>query len=214
MKIADLISGYEKFKDTKFKKYENKFIDLVKNGQKPKVLFIACSDSRVDPTLITDAAPGELFVLRNIGNFVPPFAPDDDYHATAAGIEYAVSVLGVSDIIVCGHSHCGAIETMYTKITDINLVHVKKWLQLGLDAKNYVEAKLGQNIDHAKRLELTEKISLLFQSKNLLTYPDVERRVNEGELFIRSWYYHLETGELEYFNTETGEFEPMLGCEG
>ena len=213
MKIADLISGYEKFKDTKFKKYENKFIDLVKNGQKPKVLFIACSDSRVDPTLITDAAPGELFVLRNIGNFVPPFAPDDDYHATAAGIEYAVSVLGVSDIIVCGHSHCGAIETMYTKITDINLVHVKKWLQLGLDAKNYVEAKLGQNIDHAKRLELTEKISLLFQSKNLLTYPDVERRVNEGELFIRSWYYHLETGELEYFNTETGEFEPMLGCE-
>ena len=214
MKIADLISGYEKFKDTKFKKYENKFIDLVKNGQKPKVLFIACSDSRVDPTLITDAAPGELFVLRNIGNFVPPFAPDDDYHATAAGIEYAVSVLGVSDIIVCGHSHCGAIETMYTKITDINLVHVKKWMQLGLDAKNYVEAKLGQNIDHAKRLELTEKISLLFQSKNLLTYPDVERRVNEGELFIRSWYYHLETGELEYFNTETGEFEPMLGCEG
>jgi len=214
MKIADLISGYEKFKDTKFKKYENKFIDLVKNGQKPKVLFIACSDSRVDPTLITDAAPGELFVLRNIGNFVPPFAPDDDYHATAAGIEYAVSVLGVSDIIVCGHSHCGAIETMYTKITDINLVHVKKWLQLGLDAKNYVEAKLGQNIDHAKRLELTEKISLLFQSKNLLTYPDVERRVNEGELFIRSWYYHLETGELEYFNTETGEFESMLGCEG
>ena len=214
MKIADLISGYEKFKDTKFKKYENKLIDLAKNGQKPKVLFIACSDSRVDPTLITDAAPGELFVLRNICNFVPPFAPDDDYHATAAGIEYAVSVLGVSDIIVCGHSHCGAIETMYTKITDINLVHVKKWLQLGLDAKNYVEAKLGQNIDHAKRLELTEKISLLFQSKNLLTYPDVERRVNEGELFIRSWYYHLETGELEYFNTETGEFEPMLGCEG
>ena len=214
MKIADLISGYEKFKDTKFKKYENKFLDLVKNGQHPKVLFIACSDSRVDPTLITNSAPGELFVLRNIGNFVPPFAPDDDYHATAAGIEYAVSVLGVSDIIVCGHSHCGAIETMYTKITDINLVHVKKWLQLGLDAKNYVEAKLGQNIDHAKRLELTEKISLLFQSKNLLTYPDVERRVNEGELFIRSWYYHLETGELEYFNTETGEFEPMLGCEG
>ena len=74
MKIAELISGYEKFKDTKFKKYENKFLDLVKNGQQPKVLFIACSDSRVDPSLITDAAPGELFVLRNIGNFVPPFA--------------------------------------------------------------------------------------------------------------------------------------------
>jgi len=214
MKIAELISGYEKFKDTKFKKYENKFLDLVKNGQHPKVLFIACSDSRVDPALITNSAPGELFVLRNIGNFVPPFAPDNDFHATAAGIEYAVSVLEVTDIIICGHSHCGAIETMYTKITDINLVHVKKWLELGMDAKNYVTQKLiSQDVTQSERLELTEKISLLFQSKNLLTYPDVERRVNEGELFIRSWYYHLETGELEYFNTESGEFEPMIGSE-
>ena len=214
MKIAELISGYEKFKDTKFKKYENKFLDLFKNGQHPKVLFIACSDSRVDPALITNSAPGELFVLRNIGNFVPPFAPDNDFHATAAGIEYAVSILEVTDIIICGHSHCGAIETMYTKITDINLVHVKKWLELGMDAKNYVTQKLiSQNVAQPERLELTEKISLLFQSKNLLTYPDVERRVNEGELFIRSWYYHLETGELEYFNTESGEFEPMIGSE-
>lgn len=213
MKIADLISGYEKFKDTKFKKYENKFLDLVKNGQNPKVLFIACSDSRVDPSLITLSSPGDLFVLRNIGNFVPPFAPDNDYHATAAGIEYAVSVLKVTDIIICGHSHCGAIETMYTNITDINLVHVKKWLELGLDAKNYVTQKLSKDVSHAKRLELTEKISLLFQSKNLLTYPDVERRVHAGELFIRSWYYHLETGNLEYFNTESGEFEAMIGSE-
>ena len=215
MKIAELISGYEKFKDTKFKKYENKFLDLVKNGQHPKVLFIACSDSRVDPALITNSSPGELFVLRNIGNFVPPFAPDNDYHATAAGIEYAVSVLNVTDIIICGHSHCGAIETMYKKITDINLVHVKKWLELGLSAKNYVTQKLiSQNVSEAERLELTEKISLLFQSKNLLTYPDVQRRVHDGELFIRAWYYRLETGELEYFNTESGEFEPMIGAEG
>lgn len=213
MKIADLISGYEKFKDTKFKKYENKFLDLVKNGQNPKVLFIACSDSRVDPSLITLSSPGDLFVLRNIGNFVPPFAPDNDFHATAAGIEYAVSVLKVTDIIICGHSHCGAIETMYTNITDINLVHVKKWLELGLDAKNYVTNNLSQDVSHARRLELTEKISLLFQSKNLLTYPDVQKRVNEGELFIRSWYYHLESGELEYFNTDSGEFEPMIGSE-
>ena len=213
MKIADLIQGYEKFKDTKFKKYENKFLDLVKNGQNPKVLFIACSDSRIDPSLIMNSSPGDLFVLRNIGNFVPPFAPDNDYHATAAGIEYATSVLGVTDIIICGHSHCGAIEAMYTKITDINLIHVKKWLELGLDAKNYVTHKLSHDLSHEERLELTEKISVLFQSKNLLTYPDVQRRVNEGELFIRAWYYRLDTGELEYFNTESGEYESMLGSD-
>ena len=211
MKIADLVSGYEKFKDTKFKKYENKFLDLVKNGQHPKVLFIACSDSRINPTLITDSEPGELFVLRSIGNFVPPFAPDNDYHATAAGVEYATSVLGVTDIIVCGHSHCGAILAMDTEITDIKLVHVKKWLELGLDAKNYVSTKMNKNITEEARLELTEKISVLFQLKNLLTYPDVQRRVDEGELFLRAWYYRLETGELEYFNTESGEYEPMSG---
>lgn len=124
-------------------------------------------------------------------------------------------MLNVTDIIICGHSHCGAIETMYKKITDINLVHVKKWLELGLSAKNYVTQKLiSQNVSEAERLELTEKISLLFQSKNLLTYPDVQRRVHDGELFIRAWYYRLETGELEYFNTESGEFEPMIGAEG
>jgi len=211
MKIADLVNGYEKFKDTKFKKYENKFLDLVKNGQHPKVLFIACSDSRINPALITDSEPGELFVLRNIGNFVPPFAPDNDYHATAAGVEYATSVLGVTDIIVCGHSHCGAILAMETEITDIKLIHVKKWLELGLDAKNYVSTKMNKNITEEARLELTEKISVLFQLKNLLTYPDVQRRVDEGELFLRAWYYRLETGELEYFNTESGEYEPMSG---
>lgn len=211
MKIADLVNGYEKFKDTKFKKYENKFLDLVKNGQHPKVLFIACSDSRINPALITDSEPGELFVLRNIGNFVPPFAPDNDYHATAAGVEYATSVLGVTDIIVCGHSHCGAIRAMDSEITDVKLVHVKKWLELGMDAKNYVLNKISKDVDVDEKLELTEKISVLFQLKNLLTYPDVQRRVDEGELFLRAWYYRLESGELEYFNTESGEYEPMSG---
>lgn len=112
MEIKRLIDGHESFKEGKFKKFENKFVDLVKNGQNPKSLFIACADSRVDPALITSSDPGDLFILRNIGNFVPPYSPDDDYHATAAGIEYAVSVLKVSDIIVCGHSNCGAIESL------------------------------------------------------------------------------------------------------
>lgn len=210
MEISALIDGYELFKDKKFKKYENKFLDLVQNGQTPKVLFIACSDSRVDPALITSSAPGDLFVLRNIGNFVPPFSPDDDYHATAAGIEYATSVLKVSDIIVCGHSHCGAINSLYHDIKDINLLHVKRWLELGNRAKEYVEAKLCKSVPHEQRLSLTERISVIFQLENLLTYPDVQKRVDEGKLFLRGWYYIIETGELEYFNDKSGEFCPMI----
>ncbi|WP_458701315.1 carbonic anhydrase [Sulfurospirillum sp. 1307] len=210
MHIRELIEGYENFKDKKFKKYENKFLDLVENGQKPKVLFIACSDSRVDPNLITNADPGALFILRNIGNFVPPFSPDEDYHATAAGIEYAVSVLKVTDIIICGHSNCGAIESLYKDINSIKLVHVKKWLELGLSAKNYVLNHLPKNTLKEEKLELTEKISILFQMQNLLTYPEVKNLVDEGLLNIRGWYYRLKDGKLEYYCDSQEEFIPMI----
>ncbi len=210
VKVQDLIDGHGDFKDGKFKKYENKFLDLVKNGQKPKVLFIACSDSRVDPALITNSKPGTLFILRNIGNFVPPFSPDNDYHATAAGIEYAVSVLNVTDIIICGHSHCGAIESLYKDIDCINLLHVKRWLDLGSEAKKHVENSIDVTTSHEEKLEMTEKVSIIFQMKNLLTYPDVKNRVDGGKLSLRGWYYKLGTGELEYFCDHDREFLPMV----
>ncbi|WP_024955626.1 carbonic anhydrase [Sulfurospirillum arcachonense] len=209
MKVQDLIDGNESFKDRKFKKYENKFLDLVENGQNPKVLFIACSDSRVDPSLITNSKPGDLFILRNIGNFVPPFSPDNDYHATAAGIEYAVHVLKVTDIIVCGHSHCGAIESLYKDIDSINLLHVKRWLDLGKEAKLHVEKSIRKNASHQEKLELTEKVSIILQLKNLLTYPEVRERVNEGKLSLRGWYYKIATGDLQYFCDQESEFLPM-----
>lgn len=209
MEIQRLVDGHESFKERKFKKYENKFIDLVKNGQSPKSLFIACSDSRVDPALITSSDPGDLFILRNIGNFVPPYSPDDDYHATAAGIEYAVSVLEVSDIIVCGHSNCGAIESLFKDIDDVNLVHVKRWLTLGREAKEHIESNIEEGTSFRKKMELTEKISVVFQLKNLLTYPAVQKRVKEGELSLRGWHYNIKTGELEYYNEEKRQFLAM-----
>jgi carbonic anhydrase len=210
VKVQDLIDGHENFKGKKFKKYENKFIDLVKNGQKPKVLFIACSDSRVDPVLITNSDPGDLFILRNIGNFVPPFSPDNDYHATAAGIEYATHVLKVTDIIICGHSHCGAIDSLYQDIDSINLLHVKRWLDLGSEAKKHVENSIKSDATQKEKLELTEKVSVVFQMKNLLSYPEVKSRVDSGELSLRGWYYKIKTGELEYFCDKDREFLPMV----
>jgi len=210
MKIQDLIDGHENFRGRKFKKYENKFLDLVKNGQKAKVLFIACSDSRVDPVLITNSNPGDLFVLRNIGNFVPPFSPDNDYHATAAGIEYATHVLKVTDIIICGHSHCGAINSLYQDIDSINLLHVKRWLDLGVEAKKHVENSIRSEASQEEKLELTEKVSVVFQMKNILSYPQVKQRVDSGKLSIRGWYYKIETGELEYFCDNEREFLPMI----
>lgn len=209
MEINDLIKGYERFKEKKFKKYQNKFLDLVENGQHPKVLFIACSDSRVNPTLITSSQPGELFILRNIGNIVPPFAPNSPYHAAAAAIEYAVSILEVTDIIVCGHSHCGAIDGAYENLDSSKLVHLKNWLELLDEPKKYIKQNTPEFLPLNERLELTEKVSVLFQLENLLTYPEVKRKVNDGELFLRGWFYHINSCLLEYYNDEKKIFMPM-----
>lgn len=209
MDIHELIAGYENFRDKKFKKYQNRFIDLVEEGQRPKVLFVACSDSRVDPALITNSNPGELFVVRNIGNLIPPFSPDNDFHGTAAAIEYAVSVLNVTDIIVCGHSNCGAIEGVYREINEPALVHVKKWLELGREARDYVENRIKDGESVAKKLSMTERISVVFQLSNLLTYPEVVRKVDLGELSLRGWYYKIKTGELEYYDDVSMSFKPM-----
>ncbi len=209
MDIHDLIAGYEAFREKKFKKYQNRFIDLVEEGQRPKVLFIACSDSRVDPALITNSNPGELFVVRNIGNFIPPFSPDNDFHGTAAAIEYAVSVLNVTDIIVCGHSNCGAIEGVYREINEPALIHVKKWLELGREARDYVENRIKDGESVTKKLSMTERISVVFQLSNLLTYPEVASKVESGDLSLRGWYYKIKTGELEYYDDASMTFKPM-----
>ena len=123
MNIKDYALGNETFKNY-FKENKKDLLELVKNGQKPKALFIGCSDSRVIPDLMLQTKPGDLFVIRNVGNFVPPFRPDDDFHSTASGIEYAVSILKVKEIIVCGHTHCGACEAIYKNLDDEKLVGV------------------------------------------------------------------------------------------
>jgi len=208
--MKNIILGNEKFKQNKFKKYEEKFIDLVEKGQKPKVLFIGCSDSRVLPHLITNTGPGDLFIVRNIGNFVAPFKPDEDYHSTAAAIEYAVTVLKVSEIIVCGHSHCGAIAALYNKPEGIEMIHVRKWLDLGNEAKTFIETnEETKDLSHEKKLAMTEKVSVIFQLTNLLTYPKIKELVDEGRINLRGWYYKIESGDIEYYNEEKKEFVSM-----
>lgn len=133
MDCCGLIQGNDLFKSSYYKAHEKEFLELAENGQHPKALFIGCSDSRVIPNLITKSDPGDLFVVRNVGNFVAPFSPSEDFHSTASAIEYAVSVLEVKNIIVCGHTKCGAIEAICEEhaLNNPNLIHTKKWLTLG-----------------------------------------------------------------------------------
>ena len=207
--MKTLIEGHNDFQSIKFKNNQERFKTLVEEGQNPKALFIGCSDSRVMPALITNSKAGDLFIARNIGNFVAPFNPNQDYHATASAIEYAVSILEVTDIIVCGHSECGAISALFKKIepTDENL-HTIKWLELGESAKRSALLSL-RGESHENILRYTEKVSVIFQLENLLTYPAIKRRVAQGSLFLHGWHYNLKNGIIEYYDEEEYEFKEL-----
>jgi len=207
--LQEFEKGHLAFQEIKFNQGKERFKKLVEEGQNPKALFIGCSDSRVMPAMITSSKPGDLFIIRNIGNFVAPYNPDADYHATASAIEYAVSILEVSDIIVCGHSHCGAIEALYKDIKETpENIHTIKWLELGSEAKK-VATLAHKNDDREKMLRYTEKISVVYQLDNLLTYPAVKRRVEEGTLFLHGWHYSMESGDINYYDDENYEFKPL-----
>ncbi len=207
-KEIPFLEGVKKFKNLKFKEYEEKYKELIEKGQHPKALFITCSDSRIHPDEITGADIGDLFIVRNIGNMVPPFKPDNEFHGVAAAIEYAVSVLNVPDIIICGHSHCGACESLYKELPeDIEIIHVKKWLTLGNDVK---EKALERIKEKGRPLfELTEKLNIVKQLENLLTYPGVKKRVEEGKIRLHGWYYVIEKGEIYYYSPCENKFLPL-----
>ena len=226
--INGFLEGNELFRKSYFRKHECELLDLVQQGQQPKALFISCADSRVLPSLITGATPGELFTLCNVGNFVAPYQPDEDYHAMAAGIEYAVNALCVPEIIVCGHTHCGAIAALYDGVPEgEGFVHTQKWLTLGMRAKAMATLALGKDAERQALLALTEKLSLLIQIENLLTYPYVKEKVQAGTLHLHGWLYNMETGTIEYYDPEEHDFFALereqqtetgqgkkAGCEG
>lgn len=210
LKKSALLDGNDIFKNSYFKKHEEELLDLAENGQHPKALFIGCADSRVVPNLITQTPPGDLFVLRNVGNFVAPYKPDEDYHATASGIEYAIGALKVSEIIICGHTHCGAIAALYTGVDESSFIHTKKWLSLGMKAKSLASLALGKDADKEPLLRLTEKLSIVSQIEHLLTYPLVKQGVEDGTLHIHGWIYNIEDGNIEYYDPDEPAFKSLV----
>lgn len=196
-----LIEGLRRFRKDTFPGYRTHYRTLVSEGQTPTTLFIGCADSRVVPDLFTGAGPGDLFVVRNVGAFVPPFEPDGAFHGTAAGIEYAVLALNVTDIVVCGHTHCGAVQALYAD-PNPDTPHITKWLELGHDAR--VEEWDGSGRSRSNPPEVpdrdtlfrTEQRSVALQLSRLFTYPFVKERVDAGSLALHGWHYVIEDGEV------------------
>ncbi|SDI04593.1 carbonic anhydrase [Desulfosporosinus hippei] len=203
-----LLDGLIKFRQKDYEEHKALFSKL-KRVQEPHTLFIACSDSRVMPEMITKSLPGELFVVRNIANIVPPYKDThQDYVATTSAIEYAVKSLKVENIVVCGHSNCGGCASIYLPDEILSkLPDTKKWLELAHNVKRRVMGHLKDESDIYQREWLTEQINILEQIKHLLTYPYIKEKYLNKELNIYGFYYMIETGEVFIFNYETGEFE-------
>ncbi|KGI55935.1 carbonic anhydrase [Campylobacter sp. MIT 97-5078] len=204
--MQNLIKGAVKFMQEDFKEHKKLFKSL-KDRQEPHTLFIGCSDSRVIPNLITNTGPGELFVVRNIANIIPPYRVANDYLATTSAIEYAVNILKVRNIIVCGHSNCGGCSALYSSEKELKKVpNVKHWLSMLEDIKNEVLSfSVAQN-DEAMRSWLTEKLNLLNSLQNLLTYPGIKQALLERKMELHAWYYIIETGEIYEYNMDLKNF--------
>jgi len=191
--MKKLVRGLREFRATYFSTHRELFEQL-SHKQKPRVLFITCSDSRIDPTLITQAAPGELFVIRNAGNIIPPFGATNG--GEGATVEYAIHALGIEQIVVCGHSHCGAMKGLLQlgKLEE-EMPLVYDWLRHAEATRRLVKENY-EEYEGEELLEITIAENVLTQIENLQTYPVIHSRLYQGRLKIYGWVYHIETGEV------------------
>ena len=198
----ELLSRLRRFREDAFPRYRARFQALVDDGQHPNTLFIGCSDSRLVPYLLTGTGPGELFMVRNVGALVPPCCGTSDggHHGTSAAIEFAVLQLKVEHIIVCGHSHCGAIRALYEDVSP-EAINLAAWLDLARDATLPVTST-------PEALRRTEQRAIVLQLERLMDYPMVRRRVDAGRLSLHGWHYVIEDGEVHVLDMPSGTFVP------
>jgi carbonic anhydrase len=199
-----LIQGIHQFQQDGFRPLQGLFEQLA-SGQSPETLFITCSDSRIDPNLLTRSRPGDLFILRNAGNIVPPHGAGG---GEAATIEFAVAGLGVKDIIVCGHSHCGAMNGLLQPEKLADLPSVAAWLRHAESTARIIRENYG-HLEGAGLLTATIEENVLVQLEHLRTLPAVSSRLVRGDLKLHGWVYKIETGEVFAFEPRSGQFVPL-----
>lgn len=200
----NLIAGFRAFRATYFEQRPALYEALVKEGQHPEVLMIACSDSRVDPALLLNTQPGELFVVRNVANLVPPYQPDSQYHGTSAALEFAVRDLQVRHTILLGHSGCGGMRALrgLRRGVQAGREFISPWVSIAGEAVEQAGAEANE--DEAERA--TEQAALKVSLRNLRSFPWVRDRVEAGDLTLHAWWFDLKTGQLWALDEEAGSF--------
>jgi carbonic anhydrase len=202
-----LVHGLHHFQQHVFRS-QREFFERLATGQAPETLFITCSDSRINPNLITQTQPGELFIIRNAGNIVPPHSHNPG--GEAATIEYAVAALGVSDIVICGHSQCGAMKALIDPTPLADMPIVKAWLDNAEATRRITKARYG-HLSGADLLEVVVAENVLVQIEHLRTQPAVAAALASGSLRLHAWVYAIETGAVLAYDPEQGQYAPMEG---
>jgi carbonic anhydrase len=200
-----LVRGVHKFQQEVVGKQAEFYAELAK-GQRPHTLFITCSDSRISPNLLTQTAPGEIFILRNAGNIIPPHSAV--IGGEAATIEYAVGLLGVTDIVVCGHSHCGAMTGLLAPGSVADLPAMRTWLGHAEATRRIVKENYA-NLSGEALVNVAIQENVLVQLENLRTIPVVAARLASGRLHLHGWVYKIETGEVFAYDPAEAQFQAL-----
>lgn len=224
--LAKLFDGIKNFQQRAYERDSTAMKDLVEQGQQPKVLLIACSDSRVDPAILTNAGPGDLFVLRNVANLVPTYLMEGKHDGARSAIEYAVRDLEVEHIVILGHAHCGGIKALLKTLSGHKPQRdfIGDWVSIALDGcYRYVFEQLGGSNseqgtsvrevdleDLCEHQHLVERAAIRGSLDNLLTYPWIKQRVNAGTLNLHGWWFDLETGDLWATDADNSSFLPVI----
>ncbi|SDG72300.1 carbonic anhydrase [Roseospirillum parvum] len=192
--LQRMLAGFKGFRALYYEQRPERIKDLMEGSQRPEVLLIACSDSRVDPAIVTNAEPGELFIVRNVANLVPPYQPDDGYHGTSAAIEYAVTALKVAHVVVLGHSNCGGIQALAAHLDghQVDGQFVGPWIRQ-LEGCRCASETTGDSTADATRLE---QCAILNSLDNLMTFPFIAERVKDGTLTLNGWWFDMTEARL------------------
>lgn len=212
MAFDRMVNGFRVFKANYISGNDSDMFDkLVNEGQSPETLVIACSDSRIDPALITNSQPGDIFSVRNVAAMVPPYsdAQDGALHGTSAAIEYAVSALKVKYIVVIGHALCGGIKALAESKPELDRDVISRWIGISVEARDAVR-KFFPQMSVVEQSKLLEQASLLVSMKNLMTFPSVKARVEAGELQVHGWYFDMPNGKLLNYDPTMMKFRNVL----
>jgi carbonic anhydrase len=209
MPLRKLARGFLEFRRGTFLPQRERF-DQLARAQQPRVMMIACSDSRVDPAILTGAEPGELFMVRNVANLVPPCTVDRTQHGISAALEYGVTALGVEHVIVFGHADCGGIHALLTSDPAIDAEHtfIHRWLQIADEARRRTLI-VARNRPLESQLRILEQEAIKTSLANLLTFPWIEQRVVEGRLRLHGWSFDIQEGEVRAYVPDNDAFEPL-----